>query len=229
MNQLDPKDIYAFMKQSLKHNISVNTAIFNTMRILKGINPGDTYLENYETHYKKRGTTFVDAYHLMWLIGEHLNPTCILEIGCRTGISICQLLSATRDYTDLAVYLSDTFNDGFVTPYLVKKNLAHLNIPVSPTFIVGNSKKTIPEFKKADGTRFDYILVDGSHDKKDAREDLMNVSDMLIQGGILLFDDIAPDGCDLQDVWESFKEDYSHDFHFCENHSGKGIGVGVKR
>ena len=199
------------------------------MRTLKGVNPGDTQLDNYNWHLAKRGDTLYDTYHCMQRIGAYLNPKTILEIGCRSGISICQLLSNCTDFNDKKVYLFDVFNDGFISPELVKLNLSHLNIPTDiVTFFTGKSEETIPKFKADNPTlKFDYILVDGDHTKSVAMLDLTNVSNMLNPGGIIIFDDIAPDGCDLKDVWDLWKAQQGDNFDYFEDYNGKGVGVAV--
>jgi len=209
----------------------VNSTIFNTMRILKRINPADTYIDNYMWHFNKRQDNFMDSYHLMWWVGAQLTgQKNILEIGCRTGISICQLMSAFIDYSDIKVVLCDVFNDGFISPSIVTMNMKALNIPTDNVFFkVGDSKELIPRLKADEPeTKFDYILVDGDHAKESAKADLNNVCDMLKPGGFLLFDDLTPDGCNLQDVWDEFKSEHE-DFQFFENHNGKGIGWGIKK
>lgn len=227
MARHSPEAISKFIKLHLKHCPVANAAVFNTLRILKAKNPGDTYYEAYWAHAHKQGLKFVDYYHLLWAIGPAWRMDNIMEIGCRTGISICQFLSAMPDPSVPNVYLFDVFNDGFISPEVVKMNLKTLNLPVDKVrFIVGDSRKTVPEKQMI---AMDYILVDGDHDKKAAREDLENVVPALAQGGLLFFDDIAPDGCDLIDVWEDFKKAHVLSFYFHENLDGKGIGIGVKR
>jgi predicted O-methyltransferase YrrM len=206
-------------------------AIFNLMKKLKEVNPGDLWLEAYQGHLAKRGSSFYDTYHTMMRIGKTMNPKNILEIGCRSGISLCQLLSSCTDYADKNVYLFDVFNDGFISPALVEMNLEFLNIPTNMvTFITGPSGETMPKFKFDNpDLKFDYILVDGSHDKRDAKVDLDNVSNMLNPGGVIIFDDIAPDGCDLIDVWNTWKAEQAEAFRYFENFDGKGVGVAVKQ
>ena len=222
---MSPEQIFNLLKENMKHSPAINSAIFNTLRILKKVNKGDTYLENYLYHYNKRGNTFLDYYHLLWTIGSIIKPRKIMEIGCRTGISICQLLSSIVDLKPEKVVLFDLFGDGFLSPELVKLNLNYLNIDTSKIeFVVGDSSKTVPEYKDT----FDYILVDGNHERSAAKKDLDNVTSMFNPGGILIFDDIAPDGCNLIDVWESFKKEHD-DFYFTENFDGKGVGIGVKK
>jgi len=213
------------------HSPQVDSAIFNTLRILKQIAPSDTYLEAYKWHYAKQKDAFMDTYHFMWYLGAIVKPKRILEIGTRTGLSIAQLLSATLDYDRIeCIYLCDLFNDGLSTPELVIKNLNHLNIPTDKiNFIVGDSLAEVPALMIAyPDLKFDYILVDGCHDKDYARKDLENAVKLIDKGGYIVFDDITPDGCALQDVWDEFKQNNLKDFIFGENHDGKGIGYARK-
>jgi len=202
-----------FLEGCLKHNKVVNSAIFNTLRILKKKNPGDTYLENYQAHYEKRGDTFVDVYHLLWYIGAVIQPRRIMEIGCRTGISIAQLLSAAHYFPEKVV-LFDLFGDGFISPELVKIGLNYLSINTDNIeFIVGDSLVTVPQYKESNfGQRFDYILVDGCHEKNVALADLINVVPLVDTGGIILFDDIGEDGCN-----DPCRVGPSHDAGSCRN------------
>ena len=215
--------------------------IFNTLRVLKRVNPGDTYLENYLDKYY-RDPDFFDQYHLAWVYGSLCKPTRILEIGTRTGLSLCQLLSSLISYEGVEAHCFDLFNDGFVSPKLVELNLKALNIPTNlVTFHVGDSAQTVPQFLSAQASPplFDWVLVDGSHDKTAARIDLENVAPAVAPGGLLVFDDIstAPGECALIDVWEQFKHDYSCDdtrpdglrFVFGEDMSGKGTGWAIRQ
>jgi predicted O-methyltransferase YrrM len=225
-----PDFITEFIEKNLHHDPVANAAVFNTLRILKKHNPGDTYYEAYLGHYQKRGRNFFDYYHLLWAMGSQLELNNVMEIGCRTGISICQLLSAMPDPKVPEVYLFDVFNDGFISQEVVKMNLKALNLPTEKIhFIVGDSLNTVPEFKKDKDLKFQYILVDGCHDPAVAKQDLINVVPLLDQGGILAVDDIAEDGCNLIDVWEDFRDAHYPEFNFMLNLDGKGVGVGVKR
>ena len=213
------------LKAAMHHSPEINASIFNTMRILKGVNRGDTYLENYKWHWDKRGDTFLDYYHLLWTIGSVYNPKRIMEIGCRTGISLCQLLSACPDYKDKEVVLFDIFNDGMLSEGLVNRNLKHLNIPVVPEFRIGDSKVTVPACAKM----FSYILIDGNHEKTGAMTDLVNIVPLVEPGGVILFDDLTEDGASLDDVWQNFKQRFDGMFDFTEDYNGKGFGLGVRR
>jgi predicted O-methyltransferase YrrM len=207
-----------------------NAVIFSVLRTLKKLNPGDTYYENYLWHLNKRQETFFDIYHFAWSWGIEHQPKKIFEIGTRTGISLAQLLSSYVDYSKIEkIVTCDLFNDGYLTPNLVKMYLDYLGIPQNiiekVEFLVGDSKITIPQFKKMNPNFFfDYILVDGSHDQKDARTDLENVSSLIEKSGVLIFDDIALDGMNLGDVWQDFKNSHTQDFEWHEDYNGKGLG-----
>ncbi len=206
----------------------VNSAVFNTLRILKKLTPSDTYLEAYQWHYNKRKETFMDTYHFMWYLGSVVKPRRILEIGSRTGISICQLLSAYLDHSIIEnVVLCDLFNDGLCTPELIFNNLKHLNIPTDKVhFLVGDSLVQIPAYmQKFPNDKFDFVLVDGNHDRDYAKQDLENAVKLIDIGGYILMDDLTEDGCNLHPVWDNFKDTYKNKFIFMEDHNGKGLGV----
>src|SRR3990167_4443705 len=203
-------------------------AIFNVMRILKRVNPGDTYLEQYQSMRKRYGENFRDTYELLWLIGTQYAPKRILEIGSRTGISLCQLLSS---YVDLSVIEKivcvDPF-DEWTSANLVRANLKYLNLPHDPDTVKIYAMKSEDYFKMDEkDNRFDYILVDGDHLKEAAAADLEAAQAFLAPGGIMVFDDIskAPGECALIDVWEAFKAAHKSEFVFNELMEGKGVEI----
>lgn len=228
---LQATERYELLKGHLRHCAVVNAMVFKILDIFKKLNRGDTYYDNYLSHYKKRGDAFVDYYHLLWTIGAKIKPKAILEIGCRTGISITQLLSAMVLSPPEKVVLCDIFNDGFISPMLVKMNLQYFNIPLDNIqFLKGDSLKIIPEYKKNNpDQQFDYILVDGNHDKDVARKDLENVFKLIKPAGIIVFDDLSEDGCNLIDVWNNFKAAYKDEFFYLENMNGKGVGLAIRK
>jgi predicted O-methyltransferase YrrM len=207
-----------------------NEVIFSVLRILKRVNPGDLYYENYLGHLNKRKESFFDIYHFAWSwVIEH-KPKKILEIGTRTGLSLCQLLSAYIDYSGIERIVScDLFNDGFISPGLVKLNLKTLNIPQNIIdkieFIVGDSKTSVPTLTG----KFDYILVDGSHAEVDAMIDLENVRPLVNVGGVIVFDDISEDGMGLDKVWQEFKTNHQDEFEWHEDMNGKGCAWAIKK
>ena len=113
----------------------------------------------------------------------------------------------------------------------VRRNLDYFNIPVDIIqFISGDSKKTVPEyFRNNPQKKFDYILVDGAHDKETAFIDLENIVEHVADKGIIVFDDISDRSYDLLDVWIRFKGIHKDTFDFVEIDCRKGIGIAFKR
>jgi predicted O-methyltransferase YrrM len=113
----------------------------------------------------------------------------------------------------------------------VRRNLDYFNIPGRIiTFISGDSKKTVPfYFEKHPEKKFDYILVDGAHDKETAFIDLQNIADHVAEKGIIVFDDISDLSYNLMDVWTRFKELQKDKFDFIEIDCRKGIGLAFKK
>jgi predicted O-methyltransferase YrrM len=211
----------------------LSSAIFNNLRTLHGVTPQDTYIENYKWHKAKWGDKFFDLYTLAFWWGGKYQPKNILEIGSRTGLSLCQLLSAYLDYSDMRACVFDLYDDGLSTPELTIKHLEHLAIPTHFfEFYQGDSRTTVPEFKKTNTTKFDWILVDGGHTQELATIDLENVVDLVAKGGVIVFDDICAteesDGFNLRPSWDKFKENHLNDFKWFEDTNGKGIAWAVK-
>ena len=169
----------------------IHSCIFNTLRILKQHNPEDQYLEAYKWHYEKQGNNFLDSYHLMWWIGANFAPKRILEIGCRTGVSICQLLSSYIDHSVIEdVTLVDVFAEQG-SPQSVMGNIQLLNLPHEKVNIIKGSSLDVMHdlIKGASSVRdfYNYILVDGCHDKDYARMDLQNAAVLIAPSGFIFF------------------------------------------
>lgn len=211
------------------------SAMMNTMRILKKINPGDTYYEAYLGMRQRYGAKFFDTYQVLWAIGIYFKPKRILEIGTRTGISMCQLLSAHEDLKAIEkIVCVDPF-DQFTSANLVRTNLRYLNLPNTPEQVAILAIRSQDYFaaleKQETKPTFDYILVDGDHDKSVAGMDLENAHNVLEEGGIIVFDDIStsPGECALIDVWEGFKAKHENEYLFAEIMEGKGVAIGIKK
>jgi len=216
-----------------RERIIMTRHILNNLRILKAKNPGDTYYEEYLKHFAREGEAFYDQYHFAIERVLDAAPKKILEVGVRTGLSICNMLSAYTDYSGIEkIVLMDVWNDGFASPGIVRMNLKAMNIPQNLfdniELITADSHEYLREVMIPRGDSFDYILVDGDHSKEGARADLSNAAKLVEPGGVIVFDDITDRGCNLQDVWDDFKEIYSREFMFGENHDGKGVGWAKK-
>jgi len=205
----------------------LTSIVFHNLRILNGVTPRDTYIENYKWHLAKWGDDFFDVHSLAVYWGTYHHPEKIMEIGSRTGLSLAQLLSPYLDFTGLRVVVFDLFDDGLATADLVRKHLSHLAIPTGfIEFYQGDSRTTVPEFKKTNTDPFDWILIDGGHSQEIADVDLENVVDLVAKDGVIVFDDISAtvesDGFNLKPSWERFKSKYSNRFDWYEDVAGKG-------
>lgn len=209
----------------------LTSVIFNNLRILHQVTPSDGYIFNYLWHYAREKDDFFDIYHLAFWWGAHHQPKNVMEIGARTGLSLAQLLSAYMDVSDVRVVLFDFWNDGISTPTLIKKHLNHLGIHTKVIeFYQGDSRHTVPEFMAKNGTRFDWILVDGDHSPEGAMNDLENAVKLVSEGGVIVFDDIVEfDGVKLMPTWNAFKQKYKERFEWNEDLHGKGVGWAVCR
>jgi len=222
------------LESQLGSNINLieiqKAAVFNVMRILKRINPGDMYYEAYLGHLTRSGDEFYDTYMLLWEIGATMKPKRILEIGTRTGISLCQLLCSYIDPTIIQeIVCVDPFADQFISPHIVRANMKALNLPYDkPAFIEKGSQEALPELI-ADGKKFDFILVDGDHTKAVARQDLEMAHQLCSEDGSIVFDDIsdAPGECGLIDVWQDFINAHTGEYLSEHRMAGKGVAWAI--
>jgi len=213
-------------------NKIMHAVIFNTMRILKRVNPGDMYYEAYLGHLAKDGDKFYDLYMLLWEIGVERAPKRILEIGVRTGISLCQLLSSYIDNSVVEeIVCVDPFIDEYLSDKLVAANLKALNLPAEKVkFLVEPSDAALPRMI-GEGKLFDYVLVDGDHSWDAAMKDLENAHNLVAKDGVIVFDDISqePGECGLIVVWDEFKKKHPRDYEFHENMNGKGVSWAIRK
>jgi len=209
----------------------LNAAIFSNLRALHAVTPRDAYLYHYLQHRELAGEKFFDMHHLAFWWGAYHHPKKIMEIGTRTGLSLCQLLSAYgTDYVGVRVCLFDLWSDGLGTPDLVKKHLNHLGIHTEIIeFYQGDSRETVPAFMETNTDKFDWILIDGDHSPEGAMIDLENARQLIAKGGVIVFDDIVEfDGIVLLPTWMKFQEKYREEFTWHIDLHGKGVGWAVK-
>jgi predicted O-methyltransferase YrrM len=227
---------FEYLKGSLRYDSVINAAVLNVMRTLGKVYPTDSTYGEYRKQSAIFKEGFYDFYHLLWNIGAVINPMNIMEIGCRSGTSLIQLLSSMSNLEEKHVVVFDSFlyemlsatDDRLCSEEMVRANLEYLNLPAGMIeFVVGLSQETIPAWKeKNPDARFDYILVDGCHLYEEEKTDLENSAEMLAPGGVLLMDDIATP--DLHKLWDEFKAARDDGFLFAENLTWKGVGMAVK-
>jgi predicted O-methyltransferase YrrM len=209
------------------------------MELLKGVVLGVNRLLapfNRHDHYYRgmvelaRREYFFESELVIAWAGLRLDPRRILEIGTRNGGSLSQLLHMLDHHVQREVVCFDLWRE-IGGPKSVKKNLERLCIPTQNIeFITGDSRQTVPQYLSKEPPRsFDYVLVDGGHEREVAAADLRNVADFVAPDGILIFDDIGPESYCLGDVWDAFKEDQGDRFVYYEKRHRKGIAWAFRR
>ena len=109
------------------------------------------------------------------------------ETGFNAGSSSYAFLRASPE-TEVVSF--DIGYHGYVKP---AKKLIDKEFPGRHTLICGDSKKTLPKFAKDHpGFKFDYIFIDGGHDYKTAKADIVNFRKLSSAETIVIMDDLVP-------------------------------------
>lgn len=202
---------------SLEDLYSLWPILILQQRLLHERNRGDTCFNTEVTTMNlKRGRKVQKNLFEIWTF-LHEDPPIILEIGSRTGFSLLNKLAFHSCPDKATVFCLDLYVE-LGSPRIIKRNLQQMAIPTDNVFfITGDSKQTLPSLmKEFPQMLFDYVLVDGSHQKEDAYQDLCNVIPYINSGGYLVFDDTGPseyeDDYNLIDVWKKAIQPYEKDF-----------------
>ena len=115
-------------------------------------------------------------------------------------------------------------------PEIVKNELKKVNHKGKIYFHDGNSRITIPKFKKENPKIFfDLICVDGDHSLIGASKDLKNVIDMLKIGGFLIFDDTNSfEHPFLKSVWHKIVKKRDNLISSEFNEHGLGVSIATR-
>ena len=126
-----------------------------------------------------------------------LDKFSVLEIGCYEGKSSCWISDNLLKHPDSFMVCVDTFKGSiehkdqdnldslyktFMHNMLLSKNSHKVHVKI------GDSKQVIPSYKDIK-LKFNFIYIDGSHEKEDVIIDGMNCYDLLEDNGIIIFDD----------------------------------------
>uniref|UniRef100_A0A6C0H693 Methyltransferase n=1 Tax=viral metagenome TaxID=1070528 RepID=A0A6C0H693_9ZZZZ len=156
------------------------------------------------------------------------NSEKILEIGFGMGHSSEVFLSSHPNRIVVS------FDDGNYIGYSVGKGFIDLNYPLRHTLILGDSKKTLPNYINKINTTFDLIFIDGGHSYETSKSDLLNCKKLANNNTIVVMDDIILNEDWKQDwtifpttVWyESIKLGIIKELGIIEFEKGRGMAWG---
>jgi predicted O-methyltransferase YrrM len=146
-----------------------------------------------------------------WLAVK-LQPQSYLEVGVRRGFSMAMVAAQCPE---AAIYGFDLWIPEYTGvsnpgPQFVQSEMRRLGYNKKVRLVNGDSHKTLPAFfgngggrlwdrlriggaAKAKSTTFDLIVIDGDHSLLGGYQDLLDTMPHCSVGGVVVFDDIAPD------------------------------------
>ena len=202
-----------------------------------------------------------------WLARE-LQPKAYLEVGVRRGFTMAMVASRCPqvEIYGFDMWLpnyGDVHNPG---PKFVQSEMERVGYKRKVNLISGNSHKRLPAFFRSSAASFwdrvilnwkfkqrppgfDLITIDGDHSLLGAYQDLLDTMVHCAVGGVIVFDDIAPDLStlnpeaarsekgedphgwgDLLGLWRAIQQTYDNFryFEYVGNPPGVGIAVRLK-
>lgn len=131
--------------------------------------------------------TFHHHYYILYDLGKSFNDETInyVEIGCYAGGSSCLMLQRPNT-TVVSIDLGEP-----IDPIIVKNNVDKLNNLNNPyTYIKGNSQsiETRNKLMKIIDN-IDILFIDGDHSYDGVVKDFNMYSNLVNQGGYIVFDD----------------------------------------
>ncbi|HVW17958.1 MAG TPA: class I SAM-dependent methyltransferase [Solirubrobacteraceae bacterium] len=112
-----------------------------------------------------------------------LAPTATLEVGCGLGKSAAAIMAAT---TGRHIVI-DPFQDNYDRRGI--SNIERAGFGERLDFIAEPSHVALPRLL-AEGRRFDFVFIDGSHRFDDIFVDFYYADHLLTPGGVVVFDDL---------------------------------------
>lgn len=202
---------------------------------------------------------------LAWLARE-MQPRTYLEIGVRRGFSMAMVAARcpTADIFGFDLWVRGYAGVENPGPRFVRTELRRVGHRGGLYLMGGNSHRTLPAFfghdpaPLADRIRigmtvrhrpatFDLMTVDGDHSLRGAYRDLMDAMPHCAIGGVVVFDDIAPDADrvpaaaleaergpdphgwhDLRGVWTAIQSRFPGFRFFDYVEAPPGVGLAVR-
>lgn len=192
---------------------------------------------------------------LAWLARE-LSPRTYLEVGVRRGFSMAVVAARCPD---VEICGFDSWLPGYggvenPGPEFVQAELEKVGYRKEVYFVAGDSHKTLPSFfrgrRREHSNTFDMITIDGDHSLRGAYRDLLDTMPHCSVGGVVVFDDIAPDPSqldpgaleaergedprgwgDLLGVWRAIQRQFTNFryFEYLQNSPGVGLAVRLRQ
>jgi predicted O-methyltransferase YrrM len=147
------------------------------------------YKMSLKEYFERKKVNFIEGYsqqipqQVTDLKNLVKNATNILEIGFNGGHS-------SEIFLENSLANVTSFDLGEHHYVLDGKRFIDSKYPGRHTLILGDSHKTIPEFKTTSNTQFDFLFVDGDHSYDGALKDLMDCRDLALPNAVLVFDDV---------------------------------------
>lgn len=202
---------------------------------------------------------------LAWLARE-MQPRTYLEIGVRRGFSMAMVAARcpTVEIVGFDLWIRQYAGVENPGPRFVRTELRRVGHRGGLHFIGGDSHRTLPAFfgrgsaPLADRLRigvivrhrltaFDLMTIDGDHSLRGAYRDLMDAMPHCAIGGVVVFDDIAPDPDrvpaaaleaergtdpqgwhDLHGVWTAIQSQFPSFRFFDYVEAPPGVGLAVR-
>lgn len=165
----------------------------------------------YRTAREKFGDAwrYADLPSMLWAAATLSPPVSYLEIGVRSGRSVC-VVGAAAPACD--VYGFDLWTPEYagaenLGPDFVRGELKAVGHTGGVTLVAGDSRQTVPAFlREHPDLYFDLIAIDGGKSTSIVSSDYVNALPRLKVGGVLVSDDmnLAPH---LRRIWQTMIRD----------------------
>lgn len=157
-----------------------------------------------------------DLYRLAKIVSE-IEPEVVLEIGSMHGGTFflwCQ-------HFDSDLYISVNI------PHQIYKQKSRIFDQFTDDEVITVSRDSHEQKTKeyvsdtVDGNEIDFLFIDGDHSYQGVKKDFQMYSDLVRDGGIIVFDDVRRDGCGVKKFWEEISNKYQTK----EISGGTGFGI----
>lgn len=164
-----------------------------TQTFIESLDGGNTeYLENLEKLAHEENVPIIKrpAQSLLKVLLADKKPERVLEIGCAIGFS--SILMATYGPANIHITTIENYEKRIIE---AKANFKDAGVEEQVTLLCGDAAEILPELSK-NNARYDMIFVDAA--KAQYIRYLPYVKEMLVDGGLLISDNVLQDGDIIQ-------------------------------